>query len=346
MASADPSRVPPSVALIRAGATWGRAHPWGATLAVLAVVGLVSLANAVYVVGNGESAALQRCGRLADEVLQPGLGLQIPWGIDRVTRVRTGEVLRAEVTGDQTKQLQLITGDENFIEMMVVVQYTISDLGAYLFRTDDPRGLVAQAVRGALVQTVGSMPVDDVLTSGKAQIQQDVRHQAQLWLDRYGAGLTLLGVDLQWAKPPVEAATAFRDVNDAKADAARSINDAESGRERALSLARGEASRLVQEANGRAAGRVQQAHGATERFAKLLAQRRLAPEQTEGDLYLSTVQKVMPRAKLVLLAPHQAPRIDLNLVERSPPTAPGQAPRPPRETAPDQRSPLDTAAGR
>jgi membrane protease subunit HflK len=319
MAGTDPPREAPSVAVIRAAAAWGRAKPWRGMLAVLAAVGSVSLANAVYVVGNGESGALQRYGRLADTVLQPGLGLQIPWGVDRVTRIRTGEVLRAEVTGDQTKQLQLITGDENFIEMMVVVQYTISDLGPYLFKTDDPRGLVAQAVRGALVQTVGTTPVDDVLTSGKARIQLDVRKQAQAWLDRFGAGLTLLGVDLQWAKPPIEAANAFRDVNDAKADAAKSVNDAESERERALSLARGEASRLVQEANGRAAGRVQGARGATERFAKLLGQSRLAPEQTATDLYLSTVLKVMPRAKLVLLAPHQAPRIDLNLVERPPP---------------------------
>jgi membrane protease subunit HflK len=128
-----------------------------------------------------------------------------------------------------------------------------------------------------------------------------------------------MGVNLQWAKPPVEAATAFRDVNDAKADAAKAVNAAQGERERALSLARGEASRLVQEATGGAAGRVQQARGATERFAKLLAQRRLAPEQTAIELYLSTMRRVLPRAKLVLLAPDQAPRIDLNLVERPQP---------------------------
>ena len=319
MATSESPPIPPSVVVIRAVAARLRRHPARGALALLGVLALGSLLSGIYIVGNGESAALQRCGRLVGDAIQPGLGLRIPWGVDRITRVRTGEVLRAEITGDQTKQLQLVTGDENFIEMMVVVQYTISDLRAYLFRTDDPQALVAQAVRGALVQTVGAMPVDEVLTSGKAQIQQDARRQAQLWLDRYGAGLTLMGVNLQWAKPPVEAATAFRDVNDAKADAAKAVNAAQGERERALSLARGEASRLVQEATGGAAGRVQQARGATERFAKLLAQRRLAPEQTAIELYLSTMRRVLPRAKLVLLAPDQAPRIDLNLVERPQP---------------------------
>lgn len=316
MPSGESRRVPPSVALIRAAAAWMRERPGRAVLAVGVAVGLLSLLTAVYVVGNGESAALRRCGRLVGDAIQPGLGLRVPWGVDQVTRVRTGEVLRAEISGDQSKQLQLITGDENFIEMMVVAQYTISDLGAFLFRSDDPSALVAQTVRGGLVQTVGAMPVDDVLTSGKAQIQQQVRRRAQGWLDRYGAGVTLLGVNILWVKPPVEAATAFRDVNDAKADAARAVNEAQSQRERALSLARGEASRLVQEATAGATTRVQQARGAGERFAKLLAQRRLAPAQTATDLYLAAVQKVLPRARIVLLAPGQAPRIDLNLVER------------------------------
>jgi membrane protease subunit HflK len=313
------SGVPPSVRIIRASVAWARRKPGRAAIAVLAVFLLVSIASGIYMIGTGETAALQRCGRLIDAAVQPGLGLRLPWGFDHVTRVRTGEVRRSEVTGDSSKALQLITGDENIIEMQVVAQYTISDLGAFLYRTDDAPGLVAQAVRAALVQTVGTMAVDDVLTSGKAAIQQDVRRQAQRGLDRYGAGLTLVGINIQGVTPPVEAANAFRDVNDAKADAATSVNVAQSGRERALSLARGEASQLTQEASGRAAARVQQARGSAERFAALLVQRRLSPEQTTSDLYLHTAQKILPRAKLVLLAPHQAPRIDLNMVERSQP---------------------------
>ena len=316
MANAEPARVAPSVALIRAAAAWCGRKPWRAALAVLGGVAVLSFAGGVYVIGNGETAALQRYGRLVDGSVQPGLGLRIPWGIDQITRVRTGEVLRQEVGGDSSKQLQLITGDENFIEMVVVVQYTIGDLGAYLYRVDEPRALVTQAIRAALVETVGAMPVDEVLTTGKAQIQQDVRRKAQVSLDRYGVGLTLLGVNLQAATPPIEAAAAFRDVNDAKADAATAINGAQSARERALSLARGEAVQTTQEAHARAEARVQEARGATERFATLLVQRRQSPEQTASDLYLGTAQKVLPRAKLVLLAPHQAPRIDLNLVER------------------------------
>ncbi len=309
---------PPSVRWIRAAAAWAAARPRAAGAVLLGLALLAAAADAVYVVGNGESAALRRFGRLIDDAVPPGLGARLPWGVDGLTRVRTGEVLRREVGDDLSRQLALVTGDENFIDLTLVVQYTISRLGQYLFAVDDPTLLLDEAVRAAVVRTVGAMPVDDVLTSGKAQIQNEVRRAAQATLDGAGAGISLLGINLQSASPPPEAAQAFRDVNDAKADAARAVNEAQSGRERAVSLARGDASRLVQEARGGADARLQQARGATERYAELLARKKAAPEQTATELYLNAMQAVLPRARLVLLAPGEVPRIDLNLLAPRP----------------------------
>lgn len=300
----------------RAGA-WSRAHLSAALGALLVVALASSLAGAVYVVGNGESGALQRFGRLVDDGVPPGLGARLPWGIDQLTTVRTGEVLRAEVAGDLTSELSLMSADENVLEMGLVVQYTVSDLGQYLFGVDDPQALLAQEVRAALVGVVSTMAVDDVLTSGKARVQNEVRQQAQASLDRLGAGVSLLGVNLRSVRPPPEAAQAFRDVNDAKADAARLVNEAQTARERAISLARGDAVRMVEEGRGGAATRGAEARGATDRFAQLLERRRATPGQTGLDLYLTTMQALLPRARLVLLAPGQSPDIDLNLLQRS-----------------------------
>jgi len=174
-------------------------------------------------------------------------------------------------------------------------------------------------VRAAVVDAVSTLPVDDVLTSGKAAVQQAVRGRAQALLDRAGAGIAVVGVNLRWAAPPPEAAQAFRAVSDAKADAAKAVNDANSERERALNLAHGEASTIVETARAGAAARVQQARGATARFASLLSQRRMSPAQTDLDLRLSTARRVLSRATLVILAPGEAPHIDLNRVERRTP---------------------------
>lgn len=313
---------PPSVRLIRGAAAAMRRQPWLAALAAAAMIALLTLGNALYVVGNGETAARRRFGRVVEQAMPPGLGLAAPWGIDRVSVVRSGEVRREEVTGDDGGPLALLTGDENIIEMAVVVQYTVGNAGAFLFAVDDPRVLLIQALRAALVETAAAMTVDDVLTAGKAAIQQEVRRRAQVSLDRAGAGLTLTGVNLQWAQPPPEAAQAFRAVNDAKADSSRAVSDAQSQRERALSLARGEASTIANAGRAEAAERLQSAHGATARFASLLAQRRQARDATDLHLALDAARRVLPRAHLVVLAPGEAPHIDLNLLGHSAPPAP------------------------
>jgi membrane protease subunit HflK len=142
-----------------------------------------------------------------------------------------------------------------------------------------------------------------------------VRRATQATLDRCGVGVTLIGINLQAASPPPEAAQAFRDVSDARADAARAVNEAQSEGERGLSLARGSARGLVEEARAGADGRRRRARGAAARFDALLARLRAAPAQTRTEIYLDTARRVLPRARLVLLAPGAAPRIDLNLMD-------------------------------
>ncbi|MCZ7584290.1 MAG: protease modulator HflK [Deltaproteobacteria bacterium] len=193
-----------------------RANKGRALLALAALVVAASVAAGVFAVSVEESAARQRFGRLVDDAVGSGLHVRLPWGIEKVTKVKTGEVLRAEIGADEP--FSLLTGDENLIDLSVVIQYKITGLGSYLFACEKPELVVDQAVRAALVGAVARMNVDDVLTSGKAGIQTDARAEAQASLNGYGAGITLVALNLQSVNPPAEAAAAFRNVNDAKAE--------------------------------------------------------------------------------------------------------------------------------
>jgi modulator of FtsH protease HflK len=316
---------PPSVALIRSAAGWIGHHRYLAAFSAAAVGLLIVFSTGISVVETEESAAVTRFGALIDDRVGPGLHLWLPRGIDSVNKVKTGSVFRLQVRGDflpllssgtgMQPLLELVTGDENIIETDVVVQYQVTKPDNFLFSVDDPTSLVAQAVRAALVSTVAAMQVDEVLTSGKALVQNKARSEAQAMLDRYGAGVSLLAVSLQSVNPPGEAVSAFHAVSDAKAQAAQAINKAEGKRERTLSNARGMASKVVQEAMAQADARVQGARGATERFAHVLARAKRTPEQTRTELYLSTIREVLPRARIVLLAPGAPPGMDLNFVE-------------------------------
>lgn len=309
------SGLPPSVRIIRAGTNFLAARRRMLAIAVVVGAAIVWLLSGLYQVGNGEQATIRRFGRLVDDTVSPGMHLALPRGVDVVRRGATAEILRLEVTGSGGQPLALVTGDENLVETTLVAQYKITGLGAYLFHVEDPARLLSAAVQAALAEVVATMPVDDLLTSGKAKVQIDVRHRAQQLLDTYGAGLALVAVSLQSVQPPGEAAGAFLQVSDSRSQAARLVNDAETARDSALARARGEAGRLLGEAESAATSRVLAARGAAERFSQVLAQARRSPGQTRTDLYRQMANKVLPRTRIVVLAPGQKPRVDINLVD-------------------------------
>lgn len=325
--AAEPA-LPPSVRWIQSARGWLESHRRQTALAVIGIAVVWAVASGIYTVATDETAAVLRFGRITDSAVAPGLHWRLPWGIDRVARVRTGEVFRDTVQGDWAPEVALVTADENLIETTLVVQYRVSDLGAYLYGTEDPKQLVEQAVRAALVEAFATTRVDDVLTSAKAAVQNFVRERGQDQLDAYGAGLTLVSVSLQAVNPPAEAAEAFRAVSDARAESAQAVNRAEGERGRSSRLAGGEAGQLLSGARAAAAARESQARGAAERFETLLRQYRQAPGQAKTEIYSEAMSKILPRAKLILLAPGEKPRIDVQLLEREtqtlPPVPPGE----------------------
>jgi membrane protease subunit HflK len=149
-------------------------------------------------------------------------------------------------------------------------------------------------------------------------VQNEVRRKAQEMLQRYDAGLSLVAVAFQSITPPAEAAPAFLAVSDARAQAARAVNEAQSRRDTSLNLEHGRAERLVDEARTWADQRVQKARGAASRFEQVLAQARRVPDQTRTDFYHAMVRKVLPKARIVVLAPGEAPRLDIYLTPRPP----------------------------
>lgn len=280
-------------------------------LSAAAVWGIQGL----YTVGNGESAAVLRFGELRDDAITPGLHFRLAWGIDEVTKTRTGEVFRHQVDGDVSPFLHLVTGDENLIDTAITVQYRITRLGDYLFSTESAEELVRQTIRSELVESAAALGVDDLLTSAKAMVQQEVRERGQRRLDAYASGVVLVSVNLQTVDPPREAEAAFRNVIDARAQAAQTVSRARAQRDRRLRLASGRVAQITSSAEAAANRRLQAAQGAALRFADLLAQKRLSPELTRTDIYTRTVTTALPRTRLIVLAPGDVPKIDVNLLD-------------------------------
>ncbi|MDO7902783.1 FtsH protease activity modulator HflK [Pseudomonas sp. K1(2024)] len=262
----------------------------GIGLAVLAAIWLYS---AVYVVDEQEQAVVLRFGKYY-ETVGPGLNIYFP-PIDRkymenVTRERA-----------YTKQGQMLTEDENIVEVPLTVQYKISNLQDFVLNVDQPEVSLQHATDSALRHVVGSTSMDQVLTEGREQMAVDIRERLQRFLDTYRTGITVTQVNVQSAAAPREVQEAFDDVIRAREDEQRSRNQAESYANGVVPEARGQAQRIIEDANGYRDEVIARAKGEADRFTKLVAEYRKAPDVTRQRLYLETMQEVYSNTSKVLV---------------------------------------------
>ena len=276
-------------------------------LALLGVLLVGWLATGVFAVESNERAVVLVFGRVVGEA-EPGLGWAPPWPIGEVRRAPVTEVRRLEVgfrsQGElytEARRSDMLTGDENILKVMMVVQYRIIDARDYLLNAVEPDWLVERAVESALTRHVAGMQVDDLLTTAKAAIELRSIEAAQAELDLYGVGIRLLGGNLQTVSPPVPVLEAFNDVTRAKKDNERLVEDARSYANEILPEARAEANEQVEQARAAADTRVRQARGEARRFDNLREEFERAPELTRRRLYLEMLERVFDGAEVLVL---------------------------------------------
>ncbi len=295
---------------------------------VLAAAVAIWLLSGVYVVPTEEQAVLTTFGAVADDQVPPGVGWHFPWPAGRVQKLKVRELKRAFIGGEVADEAnaipadpvlsQFLTGDQNIINVRAVVQYSVAEPASYLFQARDADQAVAYAVEAALERQVSSRAVDDVLTTEKIAIQEEVRRVAQDLVDRFDLGVVLSTVNIRSVSPPAEAADAFRDVASARADSARIVNEAEGYSNDILPRARGEAQQLLSASRGYRASKIQQAQGDAARFERLAAEYRRNPEVTRSRLYLETMEEVLPRLRKTIV--DENGNLDLTIIRRGPAT--------------------------
>lgn len=209
---------------------------------------------------------------------------------------------------------QFFTGDENILEIRMNIQYQIKDASDYLFNINSPDAIVPVAVRAAVTEFFGQMPVEDLLTVAKSQIQKQIALKAQNMLDGYGTGLYIVHVNLQEVNPPKEVAEAFRDVASAKEEREEKINKAQGYWNALIPEARGKAHKLISDAEGYQEKVVNQSRGDAEKFSAMLSEYRRAKKVTEYRLYLETIEQILAKAKKFVIDSKKE-RVNLKFVK-------------------------------
>jgi membrane protease subunit HflK len=246
-----------------------------------------------YQVDEKEQAVVLRLGKYLDTV---GAGLHWnPSLMDSVTKVRVTEERQYSSRG------QMLTEDENIVELPLTVQYNIGDVKSFVLNVKTPEASLRQATDSALRHVVGSSKLDEVVSTGRLKIGDEVKLRLQTYLDNYGTGIKVRKINIQEAKPPTQVKAAYDDVIKAREDRERLINEAQTYANGVIPEARGQAQRLIEESNGYLEQVVAEADGESQRFESLLAEYQKAPEVTRQRLYIDAIQEVMTNSSKVLV---------------------------------------------
>ncbi|MDH5514529.1 MAG: FtsH protease activity modulator HflK [Gammaproteobacteria bacterium] len=261
------------------------------TILVLAVAGWAL--SGIYIVDAAERGVVLRLGEF-NKITMPG----IHWFMRGIEQVETVDV---DAVRTVSHRANMLTKDENIIQVELAVQYQIKDAQDYLFGVRDPDYTLQEATESALREVIGAIPMDEFLTGGRGEIVQQTKTITQGILDQYGTGLILTSVNLQDPQPPEEVQGAFEDVIKAREDQVRYKNQAEAVALDIVPKARGDAARMREAANAYREQVIAKAEGETSRFRQTLAEYEKAPEITRKRLYLETMEYVLANNNKVLM---------------------------------------------
>ena len=280
---------------------------------VLGAALVVWLASGVYVAQPSDNAVIRTFGRHTGTT-GPGIGYRLPWPIQQVDIVDVQRIRRTEIgfrsnapsgSGEASRRVLeealMLTRDENIVEVGLLIQYRVADPAKYVFNVQDPDNVLATTAEAALRSVVGQMPIDDVITERRSDVQENTRKLMGQLLDSYGAGILVTDVRLQVADAPDQVRDAFHEVVRAREDRERVINEAQAYREDILPRARGDARQTIEGATAFSGERILLARGDSERFLSILREYRNAPEVTRERMQLEAIEKILPKIDKVVI---------------------------------------------
>ncbi len=305
--------------LIPGGIGTGR----GIAIAGVAVLALW-LASGFYQVEPDELGVEMLFGEMTSTT-PPGLNYNWPGPIGQIIKPKVTAINRVEigfrpggragVDRNVTEESLMLTGDENIIDIQIVVFWKIDTrlpkeggradnlrgVRNFLFNIRNPELTVKYSGEAAMREIIGKSEFEWARTVGRPQIAAETQKLIQFILDRYEAGIEITSVQVQKVDPPESVLGAFRDVQVARADMERKVNEAEAYLNEVLEKSQGEATQIVFFAEAYKQEKIALASGESQRFLAIYGEYLQEKEVTKQRLYLETMKEILKDINKVLI---------------------------------------------
>ncbi len=272
-----------------------------AVIAVIAIAALMLISGSFYSIREEEQAVVCTFGS-PQAVTTPGLHFKIPFiqTVEKVSTTINGFSIGYNSTG-AGEEAMMITSDYNFLHVDFYAEYRVTDPVKALYASEDPVEILKNIAQNCIRTTIGSYTVDSVLTTGKNEIQSNIKQMIIDKLEVYDIGIQLVNITIQDAEPPTEEVSmAFKEVETAKQGKETSVNNANKYRNEMIPAAEAEADRIIQEAEAEKQERINEANGQVARFNALYEEYINYPEVTKKRMFFEAMEAVLPGLKVII----------------------------------------------
>ena len=275
-------------------------------LAILLVAG-----TCWYTVDEKQQAVITTFGKVTGTA-GAGMHFKLPFGIQNVEKVNLNVYQKLEIgyrtdadspSYDEviTKESKMITGDYNIVNVDFFVEYRFSDPVKAIYASQEPVAILKNISMSCIRNVIGSYPVDDVLTTGKNEIQAAIKAVILEKLEAQDLGIQLVNITIQDSEPPTtEVMEAFKAVETAKQGKETSLNNANKYRNEQLPQAQAEADAIIKDAEAQKAQRINEATAQVARFNAMYEEYIKNPEITKQRMFYEAMEEVLPSLKVII----------------------------------------------
>ena len=284
--------------------------PAGKKIAIIAVVvvcvllaGITAL-NSFYTIGEQENAVVTTFG-VPQTVTSPGLHFKIPYvqEVQKVDMTIKGFSIGYDLNSNESKPEEslMITSDYNFVNVDFFLEYRVTDPVKFLYNSEDAAAILKTLAQSYIRDTIGLYPVDDVITSGKSQIQAEIKEKIMARMEEEDLGIQLVNLTIQDAEPPTaEVLAAFKDVENAKQGKETALNNANKYRSEQIPAAEAEADQILRQAEADKEARINEATGQVARFNAMYEEYVKFPGITMQRMYYETMEDLLPGLQVII----------------------------------------------
>ena len=275
---------------------------FGKIAAVVVLVLAVAL-NGIYTLDETEDAVITTFGVPTIEE-GSGLHFKVPF-VQKIKKVST-ETQGMRIGYDEydntiENEALMITKDFNFINVDFYIEWQVTDPVAFVYAAEDPVTMLKTLSMSYIRDTIGSYGVDEVLTTGKSQIQSEIKDKLTKRMEDEGIGVAVRNVSIQDCDPPTsEVVRAFKAVEDAKQNAETAVYNATADKNKRILAAEAEANKILENAQAEKTARIKEAEGEVAKFNAMYNEYIKFPEITKERMYYESMEKLLPEIKVII----------------------------------------------